>query len=493
MKYSELDPQKGIIGISIGPEKVFITCLNYADRKWEIEKSISVDIAPDMVRNGIITDVQGLALALKKTVKDNDIKARQVFAGIFDFGAMMREAKIPEMPKAQMKEALKTEVDKYMLGGTEAIIDYYPLEKEKVFFVAIKKDAATTLLDTMEKAGLNLIGIDVFPFAALRALGRGPLDSKHLTDRGNIDLFSKKSAILVLASKKKTDISVIKEGAIAYSRSTDTSEVSELTKEIRITNAYWEELFPEAPIEKIVVLGDGEKEKNLHEKLPKDLGIIEQGKSLGAEPSDFNLSRTASIGLAMRGREEEHSFDINLLPPEKSMRIELEKKLLLSVISVSTILLILSIASLMLSVTFNSYERRLRPIKKELALSPDLLAKVEKINEERLYILDTLNQKKEYIARMRITPWPQILTDIKNSIPDDVWLNEISAEDENAVSLRGRAYSQDGVYKYVHLLAFSDYFQEPKLAFIRGKEKEGRSMFDFNIICPLAEKSVSKK
>ncbi|MFQ5951832.1 MAG: pilus assembly protein PilM [Candidatus Omnitrophota bacterium] len=476
-----LDPQKGIVGISIGPGKVFITQLKLTEEKWEIEKSISVDIAQDMVQDGLIVDVEGFAQILKKAFKDNEIKARQAIAALSGAGAIMRAIEMPEMPPAQMKEALKTEIDKYMLAGEEAIIDYYPVAKEWVFLIALKKSIASALLAAMEKAGLNLIGIDIFPLAVLRALGRG-----------NIDLTSKNATILVLVGDKKTDMGAVKGGVLAFSRSVETVEVPELIKEIKIINTYWGEQFPGIPIEKFVVLGDTEKAEDLRKKLPEELGSAESGKPLGMMPPDFSLSRSASMGLAMRGAEGEFSFDINLLPPEKFRKIKFERRFLASFISVSAILLVLFLMNSLFAAMINSYEKKLMPVKKELAASPEILTAVENINEERMHILDNLNQKKEFIAKVEFTPWAKVLTDVKNFIPKEVWRTDISTKKDETVVLQGKSFSQDAVYRYVRLLSFSDYFHEPKLAVIRGKEKEGRSVFDFKIICPLIKGSASE-
>lgn len=471
-----LDPQKGIVGISIGPERIFVTQLRRTAGKLEIDKSVSVGIPTRAIQNGLIVDIKVFAQTLKKLFIDNDIKARQVIGSISDAAVIMQVAKLPKMPKTQMKEALKGEIDKYMLSGEEAVLDYYPLDKEKVFIVAIKKDIVKTLLTTMEKAGLDLVGIDIAPLAALRALGQG-----------NIDLASKKATILILVGSEKTDISVIKDGIPSYSRSVDTADVPELTKEIKITTTYWEEEFPDVLIEKIVILGDTTKAKNLHVELPEELGAIEQGRPLGMIFADFNLSQSVSIGLAMRGTGEKFTFDTNLLPPEKFIKMKLEKRFLVSFASVSAILFAFFIMSFVFSIIINSYEKKLTPIKQELATSPDILTEVEKVNEERRYIINSLNQKEQFIAQIQLTPWPEILRDLKDYIPKEVQLTEISSKKDTTLILQGKSFSQDAVYKYVHLLAFSDYFYEPKLAVMEDEEEKDSSIFKFNIICPLIE------
>ena len=298
---------------------------------------------------------------------------------------------------------------------------------------------------------------------------------------------------MILIDDKKTGMGIIKGGVLAFSRYIDTVEIPELVKEIEIINAYWGEQFPGIPIEKIVISGDTEKAKFLQTRLPKDLGTIEQGKPLGREITKFNLSQSASIGLAMRRWEEKHLFDINLIPPEKLRKIEIERKFLISFIAVSLILVTLFAMNSVFSFMLNLYEKRLIPVQLELAKSPGILSALQRINEERSYVSVNLSQKEGFIDQIETTPWAQILADITNFIPDEAWLTKISSEKNNVLMLRGISYSQDAVYKYVHLLSFSDYFYEPNLAYIKGREEEGHSLFAFDIICPLTEGSVSQE
>jgi Tfp pilus assembly protein PilN len=479
MRYKLLDPQKGIIGISIAPGRVFITQLKHVEGKWHIDKAVQAEISPESVRDGLIFNADKVAGAIKNALRDNDIKARQVIMGVSGIDTIMRTVEMPEMPKAEMKEALKVELDKYMLSGEETIIDYYPVGKERVFFVALKKSIAVAILSLSEKAGLNLVGIDIFPLAVLRALSLG-----------NVDLTSKNATLLVLVGDKKTDMGMVTGGVLAFSRSVDTIEVYELVKEIETISTYWAEQFPGISLEKIVVLGDTEKAEMLRNELPKEPAAIERGKPLGEEVADFDLSRSASIGMAMRRWEEKRIFDINLIPPEKLRKIELERKFLTFFVALSVILLTLFGVNLTFTLALSLYERKLIPIQKELARSPELLDEIKRINAERSYVLDNMGLKEEFIDQAETVPWPQVLTDIKNFIPDEVWLTEISSGRDGTLILRGRAYSQDAVYKYVHLLSFSDCFYEPNLAHIKGREEKDRSIFDFDIICPLTEEST---
>ena len=71
------------------------------------------------------------------------------------------------------------------------------------------------------------------------------------------------------------------------------------------------------------------------------------------------------------------------------------------------------------------------------------------------------------------------------------WLNDRYSRITKGKLLPGKVNKFNSVV--CHLLGFSEYFYEPKLAFIRGREKKERTVFDFDIICSLTKESVSKR
>ncbi|MBU0570669.1 MAG: pilus assembly protein PilM [Candidatus Omnitrophica bacterium] len=468
------DPEKGIVGVSIGPRMIFITRFNSTKGTAETGKIVSIKLEEGVVQNGLIVDVEGLARILKNVFRDNNIKAKRVFACISGADEIVRTVTLPKMPKKQMKEALKGEIDKYMLSGEESVIDHYPLNKEKLLLVAIRKDITVTLLKVMEKAGLDLIGIDIFPLAALRALSRG-----------NIDLISKKTTILILIGDEKTDICVVADGRLSYSRNIGTIGIAELIREVTDTISYWIEQSPDSAVEKIVISGDTIKAGELHAVLPDELGVIEQGECPGLTSAEFNLSRAASIGSAMRAFGENKVFDINLLPPGKFKRMRLEKLSLIIFTLFSVILLGIFIASFIFSVICERHTKKLDEVKQKIAESSGAITEAQKIRKEKLRVINMVNKMEVFIAEIEFIPWPSILREIKDRIPPEVWLARIFTAEEFTLTLQGESFSQESVHEYLNLLKSSDYFEEPELLHTRKREEDS-AIVAFGITCPLA-------
>ncbi len=469
------DKNKNMMGIAIGPERIFIVELKRAVGKLEIRKTVNVELPEGVVRDGFITDVKTFSQKLRDALDENNITASLVVAGILGAGVIAREVDLPKMPKEQVKEALRSEVDKYLLSGEEAVLDFYRPNKGKVLFFAIKRTVVSTLLEAMVKAKLNLIGVDLGSLAALRALSHG-----------NVHLTSQNTTAVILRGSEKIDISIVKDGSPVYFRSIESLPSEELAKEIKVTTDYWEDQFPNAPIKKMVLLEDADNGKSVYDKLSEDFDILQRGELSCMMLSDFNLSQSVSVGLAMRGLKEKFNFDINLIPPEKYKKMQYEKRFVISLAVFSAIFFVVFAASILFSKVLGVHEARLERIQKELGSLPEVLSEVRELNAERTYIIKALNHRKEVIRGIEITPWTGILTDIKNAIPSEVWLTEISSKSGKSLELKGKAFTQDAVYKYVHLLEFSEYIYAPKVD-VLGRMEEDQSVFRFKIIGSLRE------
>ena len=82
--------------------------------------------------------------------------------------------------------------------------------------------------------------------------------------------------------------------------------------------------------------------------------------------------------------------------------------------------------------------------------------------------------------------WSTILEELKKLIPHTVWLRRLEAKDATEILLSGEARSQDGVYQFVNLLAYSQYFSEPELKTLESQKDSSENLVTFTIRCPLA-------
>jgi len=462
------------VGICILSNQVFITKLKDAAGPLEIEKSIQIDMPPETMDNGLIVDTRKFSQTLKKAFTDHHIRSRRVAACLADAGLVMNVAEMPHMPRKEMREALKGEIDFFMLSGEDVVVDYYALDEDRVFLVAIKKNTASALLNATEKAGLDLVGIDAASLAALRVLSQDGLD-----------LSSAQATILILSGEKNTDIGIVQNGVPTYSRRFESIEAPELAREIKATMAYWEEQYADIPIEKLIFLGDSIDFSSLREELPELSGLLEQGNPPGLSGRSFMLSRSVSAGLSMRSGRRDYAFDVNLLPPEKLIKTRQKRQILISGVGILSAILLFFLISQTFAYVINAYERKLEPIKEKLAESQDLIVEKDQIYEAGMAMIGNLKKKEAIVRQSEPVPWPDILGDITRSMPKEIGLTEISSDKTGEVILRGKSLTQEAVYTYADALTLSDYFQKSKLALMQNEEREKDAVFQFKITCLL--------
>ncbi|MCK5451711.1 MAG: pilus assembly protein PilM, partial [Candidatus Omnitrophica bacterium] len=349
--------QKDTIGIVISDEMILVSrCGRNAAGKKTIANFISVNVPQGMIQNGFISDTKGFSRLLKGIFKDNGIKSRKINVAIQESSTIIHLAKLAKLPEEEFKQLLEDEVSKYMAYGEVPVIGHYSIGHGDTVIIAIRKSIVKALLEATDKAGLEVIGVDIPSMAVLRTL----------IHDGNIDLNKDKSVAVILCGNK-TSMLIVKDGMPSYFRTLSATDIEELAKEVRITTAYWEEQYPERGIDKTIILGDTSKAKELDMELSDEGGVVE---SSGIIPDKFDLMRSASAGLALRNEKNRSIFDVNLLPEERFIRLRLEKLLLTSVIIIGLIALVSLSVSSVFSLGIISYEKKIEVINKKAETQP---------------------------------------------------------------------------------------------------------------------------
>ncbi|MBU1084054.1 MAG: PilN domain-containing protein [Candidatus Omnitrophota bacterium] len=469
---------KKTTGVFITDGKIFVSQLDLRDPSAR-PKEASVEIPAGLVEKGLILKPRETAHILKKLFKDNGIRPGRVSAAVADHGKVVRAVKVDVTDSNNLKKVLKEEAGRYMAFGENASASGYEISKGEIFMVAMREKAVKALLETFDRAGLNLTKIDMPFLAAIRAVDKRV--------GGNIDMTSKKPIMAVICGEKGADIFMIKEGKPLYSRKLDPENAAELVNEIGITSAYWKEQFPGASIDSTVIMGDTARAKGIDLELA-DRGISsEQARPFGVTATENNLSKSVASGLASGSMKiYEYGFDVNLMPESRIRRMKAEKMLMASLLSILLVLSVYFMAGLLISSTVASYRDKMDNLENELTEQINVLSEVEKMNTERLEAMDRWNSKNKFLSETDRRNWPEILTDIGRFIPENVWLTQISSEEKDTFVVKGKAYDQDEVYKYVDLLSLCEELDGQELSVI--EEKKETESFEFSITCFLRGK-----
>ena len=132
------------------------------------------------VENGEVRDAHAVGAALSELWQLGKFKGRQVHLGIGNQRVVVREVTLPWLPEKELRVSLPFQVQEYVpIPMDEAILDYHVLEEleqdgrrmVRLLLVAAARSMILTLVEAVELAKLEPMGVDVVPFAIVRSVG----------------------------------------------------------------------------------------------------------------------------------------------------------------------------------------------------------------------------------------------------------------------------------------------------------------------------------
>jgi type IV pilus assembly protein PilM len=170
-----------LVGLDIEPGAVAAAQVA-VDGGLSIEHGASAPLAPNVVRDGEVADVDALAGALRELFREHKLD-RRVRIGVANQRIVVRTLELPPIEDAKELEAAVrfTAQDELPMPLDEAIIDFHVLgiaetpegPRQRVVLVAARRQMIEQVVAAAHAAGLRPEGIDLSAFAMVRALGDG--------------------------------------------------------------------------------------------------------------------------------------------------------------------------------------------------------------------------------------------------------------------------------------------------------------------------------
>ncbi|MDX6658084.1 MAG: type pilus assembly protein PilM [Solirubrobacteraceae bacterium] len=170
---------KPIVGLDIDPSAITAAEVS-VNGSVSIDRAAFVPLEAGIVRDGEVTDVEGLAEALRLMYRENKGLGKRVRIGVANAKIVVRVLELP--PIANRKE-LETAVrfqaqDQIPMPLDSAVLDYQALDvvdhgagpRQRVLLVAARRDMVERVLASARAAGLRPEGIDLAAFGMIRAL-----------------------------------------------------------------------------------------------------------------------------------------------------------------------------------------------------------------------------------------------------------------------------------------------------------------------------------
>jgi type IV pilus assembly protein PilM len=274
-----------------------------------IERAVSVELPPGVIRDGEVADVGALSDALKEFFKHNDLP-RRVRLGVSNQQIVVRQLDLPKIDDTKERTAAVRfqAAEAIAMPLEEVVLDHQVVgetmspegtARQRVVVVAAREAMIARVVEAVRGAGLKAEAIDLDAFALVRALASAsaPDDSArvycHLAGITNLAIALGSSCLFTRPLSTSSDDS-------------DESVANALAEEIRLSIDFYM-AQPEARwVGEVVLSGPGSRRDGLVDELS---GLLQLPVSI-AEPLgnlDAHLlpmgedpyRHTVAAGLAM--------------------------------------------------------------------------------------------------------------------------------------------------------------------------------------------------
>jgi type IV pilus assembly protein PilM len=169
------------VGIDIGTRTITVAEVKQGRGPATITNFGGVELPQDAVREGEILDIPAAAEALRELVSSAKVSSKKVWLGVANQRVVVRQIDLPWVEPKEMRESLRYQVQEHIpIPVEEAELDVHVVEEftndageryQRVLLVAGHRDMVTAHVEVATQAGLKPIGVDLNPFAILRAMG----------------------------------------------------------------------------------------------------------------------------------------------------------------------------------------------------------------------------------------------------------------------------------------------------------------------------------
>ena len=207
--------KKQIAGLDIGSSSIKIAEIAEGPDGYVLQNYASVPLAKGIITDGLIVNPNALVERIKELLKISHCKARAVVTSLSGYSVIAKKIGFPSMDEESLRELISDEIEKYLPFGDMKDVNFDfqilgPSEMSpgqmEVFLVAAKKDVVQSYIDTLRKAGLEVVIMDVDSFALETMY-------EESYDYGHEDV-----CILVSIGASMTNINVVKGGASIFIR-----------------------------------------------------------------------------------------------------------------------------------------------------------------------------------------------------------------------------------------------------------------------------------
>jgi type IV pilus assembly protein PilM len=170
---------KAVVGLDIEPG--YVAAVQAASGRVAVERAAYAPLAPGVVRDGEVVDIDTLADVLRELFAQHKL-GKWVRIGVANQRIVMRTIDLPPLTDAkQIASAVQFQAQEHIpMPLEQAVLEHQVLgtvnttdgPRTRVVLVAARRDMIDRVLEATTRAGLRPAGIDLSAFALIRALHR---------------------------------------------------------------------------------------------------------------------------------------------------------------------------------------------------------------------------------------------------------------------------------------------------------------------------------
>jgi type IV pilus assembly protein PilM len=212
------------IGLDIGSTAVRAVELTGGDSP-SVVRAVQVPLPAGAVDNGEVREPEAVSEALKEVWSSGGFKSRsrRVWLGVGNQRLVVREIALPYLPEKELRSSLGFQVQEFIpMPVEDAVLDFDALDEFeadgrrmiRILLVAAQRAMVDQVVQASLAAKLEPVGLDLVPFALVRAIGTSDvgMDLEGDGDEAIIDIGAHITNIVVHARGRTRFVRILPSG-----------------------------------------------------------------------------------------------------------------------------------------------------------------------------------------------------------------------------------------------------------------------------------------
>jgi Tfp pilus assembly PilM family ATPase/Tfp pilus assembly protein PilN len=479
--------------VVLNPKHITVAEAQFVDDELRIVTLGDIEAPVGAFDGTQLASGETLGRALGEFISQNQVGARDAVLILPEGSTVTQLIKLPAMPYEDMLGAVRSVAERYAVFAEHTVnVDCAAVEEfeedgsnmSNVLLGASRAANVDQCLECARVAGLDLLAVEAASITIANAY-RGRLSTKGVV-------------ALAVVGEAKTDVMILEDGLLklCYSANAGLPEQTEggdwmtppseehdpftpppqLYSELTHCFRFFQHQFPRASVQRVVLAADHSQAdliaSHLAEQLqlPVELGRLDTEIRLpsGVDAETAVTSRALSLAL-VRGsavsalRESELLFPINLVPPSSTMWRPVRPYLKVGIAALVVLLVGAVIWATSLGNKIGAREKNLTNTRAEMQRLEPELAALRAAQATELALYTEVERQTARIARERAVRWSQILVDVSERLPRDMWLIRLSSPDSSRLGLTGLATNRETIPDAIKSLGGSPYLENVRL------------------------------